>query len=579
MIENGADINTTNKEGQTPLLAACEQGNIEIATLLMKNGAQINATNKGERPLLNLACAKGNIEIVTLLIENGADINKVDVDGRSPLILACRNGITEVAKLLIKQGAEFQQVNREGETPLLAACEQGNIEIATLLIKNGAQINATNKGGRPLLNLACAKGNIEIVTLLIENGADLNTTNKEGLTPLLAACYNGNREVAALLIEKGAAIDKTNKLGETALDIAIKKKDKDIVTNLLKKGGQINNNIYYLAKKTQDKEIMNLIGEALFEKEGNELSKAFYKLDKQAIINAMAQKDVAWQPTILEFLCTVKTHQPDVLKVFFSDFLDFPQSNPSTIDWLKSFVSDVPQSNSRIINQAMTLEKVGELIVKFDLKALTNKLRQEGKNPIEVFFQKGFSCSQIKYILSTQPAGQVREWRSQFFIKYPHRIKDCIDGLATVNTKYWSRPETRDVVPKAPQGVGIELYQTYIDQLQSNDPNAFGYIPPGEIVSFVENAYTYIDRIKNRTPFLGTPQKGSTALEDFYSSIENLLKHVLIALLDTTWQSVLLHDRLYIIFLCRGHQSLSFTYYICPRSPIQKKIKGKYSMF
>lgn len=52
LIANGADVNATDKFGQTPLHAAVGSGRIDLVELLISRGAAINAKDgNGETPL------------------------------------------------------------------------------------------------------------------------------------------------------------------------------------------------------------------------------------------------------------------------------------------------------------------------------------------------------------------------------------------------------------------------------------------------------------------------------------------------------------------------------------------------
>lgn len=53
LIDNGADVNCTSKDGRTPLMYACLTDHIDMIRLLIKNGADINITDKNQQPAMN----------------------------------------------------------------------------------------------------------------------------------------------------------------------------------------------------------------------------------------------------------------------------------------------------------------------------------------------------------------------------------------------------------------------------------------------------------------------------------------------------------------------------------------------
>jgi ankyrin repeat protein len=117
------NINQSNSDGITPLLAACEIGFYElIEKLLAVPGIGINqANNNGETPLL-VACKRKPYAVSALLAVEGIDVNKADNNGETPLLAACKNnvggyfGIKTIA-VLLKKGAT-NKANKKGETPL-----------------------------------------------------------------------------------------------------------------------------------------------------------------------------------------------------------------------------------------------------------------------------------------------------------------------------------------------------------------------------------------------------------------------------------------------------------------------------
>jgi len=72
-LNNGANVNAQNKDGETPLIRAIKVGNKDIVYLLLEHGANVNAQNKdgedGETPLIH-AIKVGNKDIVYLLLEH-----------------------------------------------------------------------------------------------------------------------------------------------------------------------------------------------------------------------------------------------------------------------------------------------------------------------------------------------------------------------------------------------------------------------------------------------------------------------------------------------------------------------------
>ena len=290
-IKNGADVNDSNKLGETPLSVACFRNFPEIVNLLIQNGAIVDLIDRHntELKMLSSLCYNGQFEIVKLLVEHCARVRELIVDpqnivGDSPLFIACSRGHYEIAELmigispnglcsirqnkdplraacvnghykivelLIAKSTDFKEFidlkDSFGQTPLYNACLNGYYQIAELLIKNGADVNmmCDNKhpylvfiginqaAGKTPLWISCSKGRFEFVELLVNNGADVNIPDSDSIPPLSVACFNGNSEIANYLIEKGAdlksAITAKNYDGQTPLFVACKHGNIEIV--------------------------------------------------------------------------------------------------------------------------------------------------------------------------------------------------------------------------------------------------------------------------------------------------------------------------------------------------------------
>ena len=108
---------------------------------VMKNKADINLTNRfGETALMH-ACAKDfdmmeNVQIQ--LLEQGALVSAADRNGDTALHYAARNddkkGAYSLCDMLLEFGADAKAVNNAGKTALDIATETDNEPLAKLLI-------------------------------------------------------------------------------------------------------------------------------------------------------------------------------------------------------------------------------------------------------------------------------------------------------------------------------------------------------------------------------------------------------------------------------------------------------------
>lgn len=87
-------------EGVTPLHVAAENGQSEIAKLLLESGASLDIKDGNGRTPLHFAAEHGKSETAQLLLQLGASIDAKDVTGKSAAEVAMGNGMADTAHLL-----------------------------------------------------------------------------------------------------------------------------------------------------------------------------------------------------------------------------------------------------------------------------------------------------------------------------------------------------------------------------------------------------------------------------------------------------------------------------------------------
>lgn len=186
-----------------PLLAAADEGDVDMVKSLIAEGADVNVRAKYGKTALIFAAVRGHLDVAEMLLANSAEVNVRDDDGGwTALHMAAARGRTRLVQLLLEIGADVNARDKRGQTPLIsAACNSGNLSTLKALLEKGADVNAKDQNGwTPLLSaLFLRKGDVPVVKVLVENGADVNAKTSSGETPLTVGRRSGYEEIIQIL--------------------------------------------------------------------------------------------------------------------------------------------------------------------------------------------------------------------------------------------------------------------------------------------------------------------------------------------------------------------------------------------
>jgi ankyrin repeat protein len=141
LVANGAEVNAAHGDGMTGLHWAAENGNPEIASILLESGADVEAvTRLGAYRPLHLAARRGNASVIQLLLDASADPETESATGGvTPLHFAAASGKAASVQALMDYGVELDA--REsiwGQTPLMFAAAAGRTEVIRVLLQAGS---------------------------------------------------------------------------------------------------------------------------------------------------------------------------------------------------------------------------------------------------------------------------------------------------------------------------------------------------------------------------------------------------------------------------------------------------------
>jgi len=256
LIDSGADVNTTDKDGTTALMHSVIESDVRMMKLLIDKGANVNMKNSQDSTALMYAAT--NLAKTRVLLDAGAEVKVKGKRGATPMSVAVTTfGSTPVLKLLVSKGAELE----EGLMRLAAAT--GDLEAiqyllsigvppgdrtsaslsaaitarceacVRLLVEKGAPANGlrpngtlnTNVGASAggVLNDAAKRGMPELSQFLLDHGASLESTDRERFTLLMQAVLSMDPrrdQMVEWLLSKGADPNAKNDRGDTAYVLA-----------------------------------------------------------------------------------------------------------------------------------------------------------------------------------------------------------------------------------------------------------------------------------------------------------------------------------------------------------------------
>lgn len=128
----GADVNKTNRLGETALMHAAWKGHLNAVRWLIAHGARVEREAM-QWTALHYAVFAGQREVADLLLERGADINARSPNGSSVLMMAVYEGREDMARRLLARGADPRLKNENGHGALEWAMKFDHTNIARLL--------------------------------------------------------------------------------------------------------------------------------------------------------------------------------------------------------------------------------------------------------------------------------------------------------------------------------------------------------------------------------------------------------------------------------------------------------------
>ncbi len=237
LILKGANVNA-EVNGVSPLIWSCYNGNIFITVYLIEHGANIYYTDRDGDTTVVVASLKGHQSIVSYLVSiaTAESILTNSQSRKSAMDWAKEKGFTGIVQILenapkqiainskfsnacwfeslenvknyLYQGANINALNWRGANGLLLATFRETNEalpIVKYLLGKSINLKAYSFNGWTPLHVASYKGKIELIKLFISHRMDVNIRHgRFKTTPLMFAAQEGHLEILNYLLSKGA---------------------------------------------------------------------------------------------------------------------------------------------------------------------------------------------------------------------------------------------------------------------------------------------------------------------------------------------------------------------------------------
>uniref|UniRef100_A0A8C8DZH7 Ankyrin repeat and FYVE domain containing 1 n=1 Tax=Oryzias sinensis TaxID=183150 RepID=A0A8C8DZH7_9TELE len=241
-------LNIRDRQGMTPFACAMTHKNNKAAEAILKRepGAAEQVDNKG-RNFLHVAVQNSDIESVLFLISVQANVNSrvQDAAKLTPLHLAVQAGSEIIVRNLLLAGAKVNEVTKHRQTALHLAAQQDLATICSVLLENSIDFAAEDENGNNALHLAVMHGRLNNVrVLLTESNVDAEAFNLRGQSPMHILGHYGKENAAAifeLFLEcmPEYPLDKPDNEGNTVLLLAYMKGNANLCRAIVRAGARL----------------------------------------------------------------------------------------------------------------------------------------------------------------------------------------------------------------------------------------------------------------------------------------------------------------------------------------------------
>ncbi len=215
LIDDGADLNYTDDNGNTAIYVASVNNDKLILKKLIENEASLKTKTPDGFSLLYNAISYGNLDATVVLMESGADPDGFLEEDEKPLNVALLKSVidatyTNVAFRLISMGANVNIKGENEDTILLSTIKLGNETLALDMIRAGADTRFADTNGVSVMEWAVIMKQNDVLEAILQK--DKNAAGSGAAQRALAlAMVTKNNTAYSILSGYGLSINASNK--------------------------------------------------------------------------------------------------------------------------------------------------------------------------------------------------------------------------------------------------------------------------------------------------------------------------------------------------------------------------------
>lgn len=211
---------------------------MELVRLLIQEGADVNAQDEdGESPLHGAMAKSDNYDIARILIENGADLSSQAADGKTPFHNIFSNTISQV----FMRDDWIENMLPDSEATSISHFLAWSSTSTAEIFQRGhsyddADLLSVDIYGRTCLHFAASRGNLDVLSYLVGRVSlkDVERQDIQGRRPFHYAVESSRAAgIIDILVKRGCNVNAVDNTGRNALHWAARSNNFKAVKKLI----------------------------------------------------------------------------------------------------------------------------------------------------------------------------------------------------------------------------------------------------------------------------------------------------------------------------------------------------------